>query len=103
MSDYTPRSLTVERDGERYRLTFEPSDACPIRESWDAVRWHDTVLALEFQRPSWRTEPGHAPHPVIAEILADVRNVDTTGIAAYTIAAEPRSITSTPRPMPARS
>lgn len=106
-TDYTPRPLTIERDAEhpdRYRLTYQATDACPDTETWGAVRWHDAVLALEFQRPSLRREAENAPHPAIVGILDDVRGGAEIGVAAYTIAAEARPVAGiTPRPKPAQS
>jgi len=93
-TEHTPRPLTIERsttDADRYRLTYAGNDTAPA-ESHDLVRWHDAVLAIEFQRPSWRTPAPSAPHPAIVEMLDDVRDVERTAIAAITIDAEPRPV-----------
>jgi hypothetical protein len=89
---YTPRPLTISRstvDADRYRLAYMETRNEPA-SSHDLVRWHDAVLAIEFQRPSWSTEPGSAPHPAAVEILADVRHHERTGVFAVTIDAETR-------------
>lgn len=94
-TDYTPRALTIARstvDPDRYALTYEAGNDHPT-EAHDLVTWHDAILALEFQRPSWRRTPLYtAPHPAAVEILNDVRNAEDTGVAAVTISAEPRTV-----------
>jgi len=94
---YTPRPLTISADPanpDRYQLTYDPTADFAEPDTYTAVRWHDAVLALEFQRPSWRgpSAPFHAPHPTITEILDDVRNHHATGIATVTVTAEPRPV-----------
>lgn len=94
MSTYTPRPLTITRstvDAGRYRLAYHETDGADA-SSHDLVTWHDAIAGIEFQRPSWRTENGAAPHPAAVEILNDVRHHEHTGIFAVTIDAEPRTI-----------
>jgi hypothetical protein len=95
VAEYTPRPLTISRstvDPDRYALTYEATEHEPA-SSHDLVTWHDAVMALEFQRPRWRTARGsNAPTTRVIEILDAVRHPERSGEASWTIGAEPRPV-----------